>query len=331
MFYNDNAYSAAVLIAGTLAPVSQIVGNPDRTNTTASVTPNGLRFILGHMRVTDETSVKDLPAYTDPITGLVVYSGSAWYLETAHERVNRLCDEERIPCVILGDPAASGFTQLNTQRDGTFTALVEQAAESESGLLVYEAEFGYHVLPRTARYNQTAALTVDLATYRRSADTDQGDVLVPQLESRLANYWTVKRHLGSEGTFAADLAYRQRRGTIGEEVTIDALNDDVVDHHAAWRVHRNVDYTGAYYPATPVDLAANPELIDDWLSCTIGSRVQRINQPSIAGIATIDQVIEGYSETLGPKSWQVEISGAPAEVWDVAVADQVAGWWPAAA
>ncbi|WP_433730973.1 hypothetical protein ACQP2Y_21495 [Actinoplanes sp. CA-051413] len=325
LFYNDNSFAGAFSIAGTLAPISQITVNPDRTNTTASVTPRGLKFIIGHVRVTDETSVADLPFYADPITGNTVYAGNAWYLETAHERIKRLCAEERVPCEVLGDPASTGYTQLNAQQDGTFTTLVTQAAESESGAVVYEGGFGYKVLPRTARYNQAPALTVDLDSYRRSSDTDQADVLVPQLESRLANYWTVSRANGSSGSYAASAAFRARRGTINEEVTIDALSDDVLDSHAAWRVHRNVDYTGAYYPSTPVDLAANPDLIDDWLECDIGSRVQRINQPTLAGIATIDQVIEGVSETLGPRTWNVEITGAPAEVWDVAVTDQVLG------
>lgn len=321
LFYNDVSFAGPFGIAGTLAPISRVVVNPDRTNTTASLTPKGLRFIIGHVRVVEETSVADLPFYTDPVTGVIVNAGNAWYLESVTSRIGRLCDEERVPCEILGDPASTGYTQLNTQRDGTFSTLVEQAAESESGAMVFEKGFGYAVLPLSARYNQPVALTVDLATYARSGDTDQADVLVPQLESRLANYWTVKRHLGSEGTYAADADYRARRGTIVEEVTIDALTDDVLESHASWRTHRNVNFTGAFYPSTPVDLAANPDLIDDWLWSDIGSRIQRTNQPTIAGLETIDQVLEGISETLGPKLWQVEAAGAPAQVWDLGVYD----------
>jgi hypothetical protein len=321
LFYNDVTYAGAFAIAGTLAPVTRIVINPDRVNTTASLTPKGLRFLVGHVRVVEETTATDLPYYQDPSTGIFVTAGKAWYRETAHERVKRLCDEERVPCTVLGDPATTGYTQLNAQREGSFTTLVEQAAESESGALVYEAGFGYRVLPRTARYNQPVALTVDLATYRRSEGTDQGEVLVPQLESRLANYWTVTRASGSSGTYAADLAYRKRRGTIAEEVTLDVLTDDVLESHAAWRVHKNVDYDGAWYPSAPVDLAANPALVDTWLTCDIGSRIQRLNQATIAGLDTIDQVVEGFTETIGPKLWQVEVSAAPAQVWDVGVYD----------
>jgi hypothetical protein len=321
IFYNDNALFAAGLVAGTLAAPTRVMLNPDRSNTTASLTSAGLRFVVGHVRVVDDVSAKDSPYYTDPATGLTVQAANAWYLEAAHSRVGRLCDEERVPFELDGDPDVSGFDQLNTQRDGTFTSLVENAAESESGALVYETGFGYAMLSRSCRYNQPVALTVDLSTYCYSDDTDPDEVLVPQLESRLANYWTVKRHLGSEGSYAADEAYRTRRGTIPEEVTIDAVTDAILEDHAAWRVHKNVDFTGAYYPTTPIDLLANPDLIDDWLDCRIGARIQQANQPTLAGLETIDVLMEGYTETLGPKVWNVQVAGVPAEPWQVGVYD----------
>ena len=312
-------------IAGTLAAVSQISANPDRSNTTNSVTVPGLKFVVGHIRIVEETSGLDLPYYTDPATGITVRADRAWYLEAAHSRVKRLCAEERVPCTILGAPATTGFTQLNGQRDGAFTDLISQAAESESGSLLYESGFGYAYLARSARYSPPVALSIDLATYARSADTDQGDILVPQLDSRAPNLWTVQRHLGSTGSYAAPIEYRKRRGTIGQEVTVDVLTDAELDGHAAWRVHLAVDALDAYYPAVPLDLAANPDLITAWLACRPGSRVQRLNQPTIAGLGVVDQLIDGWSETIGPRTWQVSIAASPAKVWDVAVADQPLG------
>lgn len=321
-FVNDNSLGTGS-IAGTLGPASSAAANPDRTNVTASLTPAGLKFIVGHIRFVDEISVLDTPRYTLPAGegGATVSAVLAWYLEPAHRRLGRLCDEERIPFEFLGDPGVYGSTVLNAQQDGSFTELRDSAAESESGGLLWEAGFGYRYLPRAARYNQDAALTVDLSTYARSGDTAPGDVLVPQLDSRAANYWTVTRTNGGEGSYAADAAYRARRGTINEQITLDLLRDEDTDDHASWRVHTAVDALDANYPAVPVDLAANPALIDDWLDCDIGSRVQRTNQPTIAGLGVIDQVIDGYTETIAPDKWQVVASGVPAKVWDIAVVD----------
>lgn len=318
LFFNDVS-SASGSITGTQGPVTRVTMNPDRTNTTGSLTSFGIQFVVGHVRVVDEITVPDTPHYTVPETSDVVYAIDAWYLEPAHRRLERLCAEERVPFQFRGDPATTGMTILNAQQDGSFTSLTEAAVEAESGGLLYEHRFGYEYLPRSARYNQAVKLTINMATYATGGDPEE--VLVPQLDSRAANFWTINRTNGASGSWAADAAYRQRRGTIVEERTLDVLTDDVLTDHASWRVHLGVDGVGANYPSVLLDLAANPSLIDAWLSCSLGDRVQRTNQPSIAGVGTIDQVIVGVSETISPTSWDVVLSAQPASVWDVGVWD----------
>jgi hypothetical protein len=323
---NSGPYTNAS-VAGTLGPVAKVVINPDKVNTTAATTPEGLRFIVGHVSVADSTAGYGVPYYYDHEQGgILLLSNHAWYRESAHRRILRLCDEEQIPATVLGTPATTGLTPLNAQQDGSFTDLLEAAAEAESGGLLFEAGFGYRYLPRSARYNKPVDLVIDLATYCRTGNDDPTDVLVPRLESRSANVWTIERTDGGSGTYAAPAEYLKRRGTIAEQATLDVLTDAATDHHAAWRVHLGVDARDAYYPEAPIDLAANPDLIEPWLGCDIGSRVQRTNQPTVAGFGAIDQIIEGYSETLGPKAWSVVVNASPAKVWDVAVAgDTVLG------
>jgi hypothetical protein len=328
IFYDSGGFPGGpATVAATLTAITKIAVNPDQVNSTAAVTPAGLKFVAGHVRVLDDSTVRDLPYYVDTEQDLVLSAKDAWFRETAHQRIGRLCAEERVPFALTGSPATTGSTLLNAQQDGSFTELISRAAESESGGLLFESGFGYRYLPRTARYNQAVALTVDMSTYAHSGDTGPADVLVPQLESRVTNYWTVERAGGSTGSAAADAGYRARRGTIAEQVTVDVLRDDDLDDHAAWRVHLGVDALDAYYPGLPVDLAANPDLIESWLACDIGSRVQRTNQPTIAGYGTIDQVIEGYTELLGPRTWSVTANCSPASVWDVfTLDDPVLGW-----
>jgi hypothetical protein len=326
LFVNDVSLASGS-VAGTLAPVTKVVINPDKVNTTASVTPAGLKFVVGHVRISDEISVHDTPHYTVSETGTVVTAIQAWYQEPAHRRLERLCAEERVPFAFLGDPATTGMTLLNAQQDGSFTDLITAAAEAESGGLLYEAAFGYEYLPRTERYNQPAALTIDLSAYAYTGGSDPADVLVPQLDARAANYWTINRTNGGEGSYAASAAYRLRRGTIVEQRTLDVLTDTVLDDHAAWRTHLSVDGQGADYPSVAVDLAANPALIPAWLAVDVGSRVQRTNQPSIAGAGVIDQVVEGITETITPTSWTATLAATPGSVWDVGVWDDPATLW----
>jgi hypothetical protein len=310
-------------IAGTLTGVSRVTVNPDKTNTTASVSPFGIRFIVGHVMVHDAALTAAFPYYFDGST--LIRGDQGWGYEFAHRRFGRLCDEERIPAKVVGNPYITGTTQLNVQQPGGFTALVTSAIESESGGLVFEDGFGYAHLPRSARINAPVDLTVDMATYRRSGGTNATEVLQPKLDARGPNYITVKRTGGSESTAAAPEEFRNRRGTITAGPTLDVLYDSDTAQHASWRVHLYADGSDANYPSLSLDLAANPGLIDDYLRLSFGSRVQRTNQPTIAGLGVIDQVIDQMSETFSPRqssdgpTWTATLDTSPASVWQTGV------------
>jgi len=314
-------------ITGTIGPVTRVTVNPDRANTTNSTSAIGIRFIAGHVMVHDIKVDSALPYYYDlNLTPPWLTRGDrAWAYEFAHGRILRLCTEERIPCRVLGDVYTSGKTMLGAQQEGAFTDLSRAAIDAESGGLILEEEFGYVHRPRTDRYNAPVDLTVDMDTYAYTGGTDPTQVLVPQLDARAANRWTVQRTGGSEATHAAPEPFRKRRGTISDRAVLDVAYDTDCAPHAQWRTHLSVDAAGARYPAFTVDLAANPDLIDDWLLCRISSRIQRTNQPTIAGFGVIDQVIDGITETISARnsgqgpSWTATLDCSPAAVWQVGV------------
>lgn len=317
VLFNANPFASGS-VAGTIGAPNRAAINPDQVNTTGSVDPYGIRFIVGHFTVHNSVVVA-LPYYGDGT--FTIRSDHGWAYEMAHERALRLADEENVALRVIGDPEADGPTRLNTQPEGGFVDLLRSTAESESGGLLVEEEFGYTLIDRTARYNKAVDLTVDMATYARDGGTDPADVLVPKLDARGPTVWTVERRNASAATAAAVDAYRERRGTVADKAVLDVLYDSDTVQHATWRVHLSVDGQGANYPQFGVDFAANPGLIQAWLWCRIGSRVQRTNQPTIAGLGVIDQVIDGMSEVIGRRSWTASIDGSPAAVWDVGVYD----------
>jgi hypothetical protein len=311
-------------VAGTCTQPTRVTINPGRVNTTGSTTVFGIKFRVGHLAVRT-TAASILPYYYD---GPNLYRADrAWYREPVHLRLKRLAErEEDLPYRLDATPEASAVTLLNAQQEGGLQDLVTDTAEAESGGILYEDGFGYAWLPRSARYNQPVALSVDMATFKRSGGLDPADVLVPQLGKRGPNYWTVERRNGSQATAAAPKALRDRRGTVSDKKTLDLLYDGDCQPHAEWRTHLAVDGTGPNYPGMTLELHANPELVDDWLLCSFGSRVQRLNQPTIAGIGTIDQVIDGITERFGARSgggvdWTVTLDCSPASVWDVGIWD----------
>lgn len=321
LYLNANPFGAGTT-AGTMAPVTRITVNPDRANVTASTSPYGLRYQVGHVQVRDVAAGAALPFYSDDG---VYHADEGWYEEPTHLRVARIAEEARVPFRQVAEPDAELWTRLNTQQEGGTVDLASAAVDAESGGILYETGFGWGLVPRASRYNRPVDLTVDLATYARSEGTGQDEVLQPHLDVGAANVWAVERTSGGSRSYAAPAGYRQRRGTVADKATLDLLYDEDAGPHAQWRVHMGVDGRGAHYPQMSLDLAANPDLIDDWLVCRPGSRVQRLNQPTVAGLDTIDQVIDTASETISPRSWIAEVATSPAVVWQVGVFDDTSG------
>ncbi len=317
----NSVVMASGSVAGTMGAVTRVDLNPDQANTTGSTSPFGIRFTVGHL-VVRTAAVTALPVYFHD--GNPLFATEGWYEEPAHLRAQRLCEEERIPFRLAAEPTDDGVTLLNSQQEGAFVDLTKNAVEAESGGLLYEDGFGYALLPRSARYNRPVDLTVDLATYQHTGDTSPTEVLAPQLDVRAPTIWTVQRTGGSQALWAASEVFRKRRGDVAASATLDVLSDADTLPHAQWRTHLTEDAQGAHYPGAVVDLTANPGLLDDWVLCSVGSRIQRTNQPTIAGLGVIDQVVEGVSETVARRSWTASIDGAPANVWDVGGYDDTA-------
>lgn len=312
--------SASSVQAGvTLARVQSVRANPLQTNVSGAGSEIGRTLLVGHIRVHDNWQVLEVPRYISALTSGWVYASEAWARESALERLGRLCDEERIPLVQVG--VADSPTALGPQQAGTFNELLDTAEDAESGAVLYELGQGYAVRPRSARYNLDPTLTVDLRTYARSGDDDPVDVLAPVLDDQTSRtVWTVERAGGSSATREADAAYIARRGRRGDSATLDLRYDADTGQHASWRVHRD-NPDEMRYPTLPLDLAANPDLLPDWLRCDIGHRVTRTNQPRVAGRGDIDQVIGGYTETLGTRIWRVVANCLPYSPWRVGVWD----------
>jgi hypothetical protein len=314
LLIDANVYASGS-IAGTLGAPHALTINPDRANTTGSVNPFGIQYLAGHAVVHDSAVASSLPYYYD---GPTLYRGDrGWVNEPAHLRAPRQCREARIPFRRVGGTPVP--TPLGVQQEGTSVDLLSATVDAESGALLYDDAFGYAMLPRSERYNTPVALTIDMATYQRTGDTQPTEVLQPQLDLRSPTVWTVERTGGSQAVWAADATYRARRGNVAAKATLDLPQDADTMPHARWRVHLVEDAAGAQYPGAGVDLTANPNLIDQWLQVRPGSRVQRTNQPTIAGVGTIDQVVEGMSETIGRRSWTAAVDAGPYAPWRVAV------------
>ncbi|MGW3888883.1 hypothetical protein ACWD69_09350 [Micromonospora chokoriensis] len=292
-------------VAGTLGGVASMTVNQSRTTSTEPMP-------FGHLAVWATNYIPyTVGFFLDTYGGLVYPPSLSYSGESAHLRLTRLCAEDGIALNVPAVPA-DAVQRMGWQPTAT-SADLRQECEAVDGGLLYESGFGLGYLPRSARYNQPVALTIDLATY--AVGKGAPSPLVPVYDDQsIRNEWTVERR---EGSFAvASDPTSQRRGVYPDSVELNLAADDQLPQQAAWRAHLTSD-PDLREQSFPIDLAANPTLVDGWLSCRVGSRIVRTNPPAQHRPGSLDRVVLGWSETIGPRSWQVQVIPELATPWDV--------------
>jgi hypothetical protein len=306
-------------VAGTLGRIGQITVNPISVVNSAASNDLGKVWGAGHVQVWDTRNIPiGSDSSTDPLSGVTATVWQAWAGEPAHRRIQRLCAEAGVPVAITSLTDAGVGTPMGAQSDAPLMDLIKDCSETDGGIR-YEKGFALAYLPRGARYNLTPAMTIDLATYAVEGG-QQGDVLRPVWDDEgLTNDATVTRPAGSEGRYE-DTAHIGLNGRYTNSRQANVQADAQTVLHASWDVHLGT-VDEVRYPELPVDLAANPGLIDDWLAADIGCRIDRTNAPGIATPGVISQVLDGYSETLAPRTWSVKANCSPYSPWRVAELD----------
>lgn len=300
----DTVWSTTV--AGTLSGVVSIATNPTGATSTISMP-------FGHLAVW----ASDHVPYRMHIQDVVREARRSYLQEPAHARLIRLCAEDGV-ALDTPDPIAEGAQRMGWQEVDTSLDLYRECADVDLGVL-HEQGYGLAYLPRYRRYNPPTTLLIDLAIYQVVGGSGSA-VLAPVYDDQdIVNEVTVERAAGSFAV-AADLASQKRRGRYDDSVELNLADDSSLTDQAGWRLHLG-NTLDLREQAFPIDLAANPDLIDGWLSCRVGSRIVRTNPPSTYPPGTLDRVVDGWQEILGPRQWQVTVNGSPAGPWDVAVAD----------
>ena len=269
----------------------------------------------GHHLVGTDIDLAD--DVTDALTG---HTG-----EQAVFRFLRLATtENNVPADYVGSNALES-AYLGPQRVDTLPNLLHETAFADGGILgEARGSTDLTIRDRHDMYNQTPAVVIDLATYRTTAGSS-GGVLAPVYDvTGLVNAFTAER-VGGSTAVAVDEASIAADGLFDDSDEFNVQTDEQLADVAAWEVRRGTvdEYRN---PALALDLTANPALIPQWAAADLGDRVQRLNPPAPHPPVTIDQLLDGYTETLGPKRWEVSANTQPGGPWAVAeVYDENAG------
>jgi hypothetical protein len=260
-------------------------------------------------------SLGHVVVYTDPAfdagsggdaannaAALAGYSG-----EMAHERVERLCREERIPVTVT----ATTSQAMGPQGTATTVALLRECATTDFGLLYEPSDAaGLAYLSSTERYNQAAAITLQY---------DQGHVSPPwdptDDDRDTRNDVTASRRDGSSAR-VTDEASIAAIGVYDDTLSVSAASDEQLGNIAGWAVNLGT-IDELRWPAVKPNFLDHPSLIDDWMAADLGSQLHVTGHPSPLAPDEIQQIIEGYDETFGSYEYTVVANLSPASGWIV--------------
>lgn len=266
---------------------------------------------FGHLAVATDTA-----AYTSTGNAMVGWAG-----EPARTRIVRLCAEEGIPLTADGVAGFPG-TPVGPQSVSALLDLLQEAMDVDEGRL-FEARgsLALAVRPRSTLYTQTPALTLDYAAGDVAADLDPIDD-----DQHVHNDVTIVREGGSSARAVADtgplsiLDPPAGVGRYAQSTTLNLATDDQCAPVAWWMLHRGT-WDAPRYPSVSVEVHNAPELAEQVGAVDVGDRAVIINPPPFLPPEQIELLVEGYTETLGIRTWDITFNASPGGPWLVAMTD----------
>lgn len=287
-------------------------GAPGRVTSVVKPSENGgdLRgMAFGHLAV---FPAADVPAFN--------WADHGFTNESAHERITRLCAEEGVPVRI---DAPEGSAAMGPQRPGTLLELLEECAKADAGLLAEDPDrIGLLYRARTTVYNQPVALPLRYGQGREV----QPPLPVVDDDLHVRNDITVVRPDGSparavleEGPLSV-LSPPLGVGRYDESDTVNVATDEQLAEHAGWALHLGT-VDEPRYPQVNLDLARAPHLIPVVMALRLRDRLTITGAPSQWAPGAIDQLVQGWMETLGVRTWAMQLDCTPASPWTVGVVE----------
>lgn len=254
---------------------------------------DGVAF--GHVAIANEISL-----FANTTDALL-----AWRGETAGDRLERLCAEEEIPFQLIGN--ADDTMPMGAQRSDTALNLLRECAAADLGLF-HELEGALVYRTRTSLYNQTPKLELEWCHLRTGIEPTDDD-------QKLVNEVTVTREGGSSATFA-DQDHIDKHDRYPNSVTLNVAYDWLLLNIASWMVHLGT-VDEMRWPAVPLSLSLDDDLIPDWLTTRVGDRLTAPTEfPQLPGLE-IDVLVLGWSETYTAAEWDAVLNCAPASPYNV--------------
>ncbi|HZN70557.1 MAG TPA: hypothetical protein VFC00_02570 [Micromonosporaceae bacterium] len=277
--------------------------------TAVHINPNSLTDdtlpVIAHLSMHDVSA--DLAL--DAAAALSGYAG-----ETAADRLARLCAEEGLSFVLVGD--AADTAAMGPQQIDTLVNLIQHAVDADQGML-YEPRqiLGLAYRTRTSLYNQVAAILDYSAAHLSGelAPIDDDQLLLNDVEARRID--------GSSARYTVDTGPLSTQdppdgvGTYDESLEYDVYADNQLLDIASERAHIGT-WDEARYPTVSVNLARAPfradaSLLNGVVGLDIGDYLAVDNPPAWLPPNLIELLLQGYTEHLTAFEWRLTSNNTP--------------------
>jgi hypothetical protein len=261
----------------------------------------------------------DPPALADAVAAAFGHPG-----EAAGRRVERICSEQGIPFVDVGD--LDDTAPMGPQAAVPPLELLREAAQADHGLL-YESrvQLGLEYRTRADLQNQTPALTADYSDkvfHGLPEPVDDDRFTRNDVTAKRPNSGEARAVLEAGALSTADPP--DGVGTYDTSVTVNAAGDGFLPDHAGWLLNLGtVDQ--ARFPRLAFRLNAVPAIADTIAGLDLGDLVRITNLPAWLPPDDVDVLVQGTEETLASHMRDVELSTAPATPYTVAEYEEAAG------
>lgn len=244
-----------------------------------------------------------------------------WLGETVVARLIRLCLEEGIALDVSGTSTVT----MGPQAIDAILNLLRDCEAADHGLLYSGLGPGLGYQCRSARYNATAALTLDMG-----ANPPQVTTFGPVFDKQaVKNLITVTRKNGGSRTA------EQVDGPVGTDAigvqdvgpTINVDSDDVLDGHAGWLLSLGT-LAGFRFPGVGLNMRGIASLAATVLGVRVGARIT-IHRPASKAVDLppddIDLIVEGWTETTSASTWFLALNCSPYSPNAIATVNDTAG------
>jgi hypothetical protein len=231
--------------------------------------------------------------------------------ETAGRRIERLCDEEGIDFDNVGD--LDDTEPMGAQTPKTLVELLTEAEAADGGYL-YEPKtaLGYAYRTRTSMYTTSADLTVAYTSLAElePVEDDQGirnDVTINRIGGSSARHEITTGPLSTQAPPNGVGRYQ-----VAQDLSLE--QDSQCGPIAQWKAGLGT-LDEPRYPTISVDLRPLTTNKADAVALDIGDTIEVTSPPLGVGPSGIQALVLGYTETITPVRWLLDLNCASASVW----------------